>query len=110
MITRGIVDAKGFEQIFQQVLTATQSLRHCKVVVDLQDTMCNLQKAEIQAFVAGVELDRWPCTNRVAIVAPREIDQYAQLFTLTNGLAKRGLKIAVFYDSKPAVTWLADTI
>ena len=48
--------------------------------------------------------------TRVAIVAPREIDQYDHLFALTSGLAKRGLKIAVFYDSKPAVTWLADTI
>jgi hypothetical protein len=43
-------------------------------------------------------------------VAPREIDQYDQLLALTNGLAMRGLKIAIFYDSKLAVTWLADTI
>jgi hypothetical protein len=43
-------------------------------------------------------------------VAPQEIDQYDHLFALTSGLAKRGLKIAVFYDSKPAVTWLADTM
>jgi hypothetical protein len=72
--------------------------------------MCNLENAEIQAFVDGVQLDRWPSTNRVAMVAPREIYQYDQLSALTNGLAKRGLKIAVFDDSKLAVTWLADTI
>jgi hypothetical protein len=110
MITRGVMDIKGFDQIFQQVLTATQSLRDCKIVVDLQDAMCNLENAEIQAFTDGVPLDRWPSTNRVAVVAPRENDQYDRLFALTNGLAKRGLKIAIFYDSKPAVAWLADTI
>jgi hypothetical protein len=110
MITRGVIDIKGFEQIFQEVGTATQSLRDCKVVVDLQDTACNLESADIQAFVDGAQPDRWPSTNKVAIVAPREIDQYDHLFALTSGLAKRGLKIAVFYDSKPAVTWLADTI
>ena len=79
-------------------------------MVDLQDAICNLENANVLTFGDGVQLDRWPSTNRVAVVAPREIDQYDQLFALTNGLAKRGLKIAIFHDSKPAVTWLADTI
>jgi hypothetical protein len=110
MITRGILDIKGIEQIFQEVVTATEPLRDCKVVVDLQDVTCNLERADIQAFVDGVRPELWPSTNKIAIVAPREIDQYDHLFALTSGLAKRGLKIAVFYDSKPAITWLADTI
>ena len=79
MITRGVMDIKGFDQIFQELLTATQSLRDCKVVVDLQDAMCNLENANVQAFADGVQLDQWPSTNRVAVVAPREIDQYDQL-------------------------------
>jgi hypothetical protein len=110
VITRGVLDIKGFEQIFREVVTATEPLRDCKVVVDLQDTTCNLESADIQAFVDGAQPDLWPSTNKVAIVAPREIDQYDHLVSLTSGLAKRGLRIAVFYDSKPAVTWLADTI
>jgi hypothetical protein len=110
IITRGVLDIKGIEQIFQEVVTATEPLRDCKVVVDLQDVTCNLERADIQAFVDGVRPELWPSTNKIAIVAPREIDQYDHLFALTSGLAKRGLKIAVFYDSKPAITWLADTI
>jgi hypothetical protein len=110
MITRGVLDLKGFVQIFQEVVTATEPLRDCKVVVDLQDTTCNLTGADVETFVDGVQPDRWPATNKVAIVAPSEIDQYDQIFVLTSGLTKRGLKIAVFYDSKAAVTWLADTI
>ena len=110
IITRGVLDIKGIEQIFQEVVTATEPLRDCKVVVDLQDVTCNLERADIQAFVDGVRPELWPSTNKIAIVAPREIDQYDHLFALTSGLAKRGLKIAVFYDSKPAIIWLADTI
>ena len=110
MITRGVLDIKGFEQIFREVVTATEPLRDCKVVVDLQDTTCNLERADIQAFVDGAQPNLWPSSIKVAIVAPREIDQYDNLFALTSGLAKRGLKVAAFHDSKPAVTWLADTI
>ena len=80
MITRGIIDVKGFEQIFREVVTATQPLRDCKVVVDLQDTTCNLERADIQAFVDGAQADLWPSTNKVAIVARWEIDQYDNLF------------------------------
>lgn len=110
MITRGVIDIKGFEQIFREVVTATQPLRDCKIVIDLQDTTCNLESADIQAFVDGMGPELWASTSKVAVVAPPEIDQYDQLLMLTSGLAKRGLKIAVFYDSKPAVTWLADTM
>lgn len=110
MITRGVMDIQGFEQIFQEVATATQPLRDCKVVIDLQDAVSNVEDADIQAFLDGVEPDLWPSTNKVAIVSPREIEQYDELLALTRGLAKRGLKIAVFHDSKPAITWLADTV
>jgi hypothetical protein len=110
MITRGVLDVKGLVQIFQEVVTATEPLRDCKVVVDLQDTTCNLAGADVQNFLDGVQPDRWHTTNKIAIVAPPEMDQHDQLFMLTSGLAKRGLKIAVFSDSKSAVTWLADTI
>lgn len=110
MIARGVMDIKGFEQIFREVLTATQPLDDCKVVIDLQDTACNLESADIQAFVEGVQLDLWPSNNKIAIVSPHEPEQHDQLYTLTSGLAKRGLKIAVFDDSKLAVTWLADIL
>ena len=108
MISRGVMDIRGFEQMLQEVATATQPLRDCKVVIDLQDTVCNLENADIQAFVDGAPHDLWPSTIEVAIVSPREIEQCDPLSLLTNGLAKRGLRIAAFYDSKAAVTWLAE--
>lgn len=110
MIARGVMDIRGFEQIFEEVLTATQALHDCKVVIDLQDTACNLDSADIQAFVEGVQLDLWPSNNKMAMVSPHESEQRDQLSMLTSGLAKRGLKIAVFDDSKRAITWLADIL
>jgi hypothetical protein len=108
LIVRGIIDISGFEQIFREVASATQLLRDCKIVIDLQDAACSLETAAIPAFVDGMQTELWPPSNKVAIVAPRDIDQYDGLLALTSGLSKRDFKIAVFYDSKPAVTWLAD--
>jgi len=78
-------------------------------VIDLQDAMCNLRTTDIQAFVNGLKLDGWS-SHKVAMLSPHGIDQYDQLLVLTSGLSKLGFKIAVFYDSKAAVSWLADTV
>ncbi len=109
MITRGLLDMGALEQIFQEVATVTQHLPDCKVVIDLQDAMCNLETTDIQAFVNGLKPDGWS-SLKVAMLSPHEIEQYDQLFVLTSGLSKLGFKIAVFYDSKAAVSWLADTV
>ena len=60
MITRGVMDIKGFEQIFQEVLTATQPLRDCKLWSICKMLCVVLGDADIQAFVDGVQLDQWP--------------------------------------------------
>lgn len=109
MITRGLLDMDALEQIFQEVTTVTRALLDCKVVIDLQDAVCTLETTDIQAFVNGRKLDGWS-SHKVAMLSPHEIEQYDQLFMLTSGLSKLGFKIAVFYDSKAAVSWLAETI
>ena len=110
MITRGLLDRGALEQIFQEVATVTQSLADCKVVMDLQDAICNLETADIQAFVDAMKPDGWPSRNKIAMLSPRDIEYYDKLFMLTGGLSKLGYQIAVFYDSKAAVSWLADTV
>ena len=109
MITRGLLDMEALEQIFQEVTTVTRALLDCKVVIDLQDAVCTLETTDIQAFVNGRKVDGWS-SHKVAMLSPHEIEQYDQLFMLTSGLSKLGFKIAVFYDSKAAVSWLAETI
>ncbi len=109
MITRGLLDMDALEQIFQEVTTVTRALLDCKVVIDLQDAVCTLESTDIQAFINGRKADGWS-SHKVAMLSPHEIEQYDQLFMLTSGLSKLGFKIAVFYDSKAAVSWLAETI
>jgi hypothetical protein len=109
MITRGLLDMGALEQIFQEVATVTRALLDCKVVIDLQDALCNLKTTDIQAFVHGRNADGWS-SHKIAMLSPQEIEQYDQLFILTSGLSKLGFKIAAFYDSKAAVSWLAETM
>jgi hypothetical protein len=46
----------------------------------------------------------------VAIVSPRDIEQYQQLMMLTSGLSKHGFNSAVFYESAAAINWLANNV
>jgi hypothetical protein len=110
MIIRGVMDVGGFDEIAQEVARATESLQHCKVLIDLQDTACSFETKELQTFVNGLKADLWPFSNKVAIVSPREIEQYEQLLMLTSGLSKRGFNSAVFYDSGAAINWLANGV
>jgi hypothetical protein len=110
MITRGLLDRAALEQIFEEVATVTQPLQDCKVIIDLQDTACDLKTADIQNFASGLKLGGWPATNKVAIVSPHNSEQHDQLLMLTRDLAQFNLKIAVFTDSKSAVNWLTETV
>lgn len=110
MITRGLLDRAALEQIFQEVATVTRSLQDCKVIIDLQDVACDLKTADIQTFASGLKLDRWPANNKVAMVSPRDSEQYNQLLMLAGDLAKLSFKIAVFTDSKSAVNWLTEIV
>jgi hypothetical protein len=110
MITRGLLDRAALEQIFEEVATVTQPLQDCKVIIDLQETACDLKTADIQNFASGLKLGGWPTTNKIAIVSPHNSEQHGQLLMLTRDLAQLNLKIAVFTDSKSAVNWLTETV
>jgi hypothetical protein len=109
MITRGVLDRAALEQIFEEVATVTQPLQDCKVIIDLQDTACDLKTADIENFANGFK-GGWRATNKVAVVSPHDSDQHDQLFVLTGHLTQLNLKIALFTDSKSAVNWLTETV
>ena len=108
MIARGLLDVSGFEAIFREIAETTQSLVSCKVLIDLQEATYRLEPPRIDAFVNGLRFDLWPQNNKVALVAGPEISLSDQLFILSNNLSNRGLKVAVFHNSKDAVIWLAE--
>ncbi|HJU61823.1 MAG TPA: hypothetical protein VJ864_07235 [Candidatus Binatia bacterium] len=109
MITRGLLDRAALKRIFEEVTTVTQPLQDCKVIIDLQDTVCDFRTAEIENFAGGLKPERWPATNKVAIVSPHN-SEHDQLLVLTRHLAQLSLKIALFTDSKSAVNWLTETV
>jgi hypothetical protein len=108
MSARGLVNIEGCNEIFRQIGEMTLPLPRCKVLIDLVDSKCGLQRAEIEAFVNEVEPNLWPHNNKIALVGPFDNEQYGQLQMLAGCLSKRGVKIAAFYDPKVAVDWLAD--
>jgi hypothetical protein len=106
VIARGLLDTNGCNQIFHKIAEMTQLLLDCKVMIDLQDATCTLEPADIQRVVNGFTPDLWPHSVRVAMVCGPEV---SQLTALSAGLSNQGFKVAVFNDSKTAVTWLAET-
>jgi hypothetical protein len=110
MIARGLLDRAALEQIFQEVAAITQPLPDCKVIIDLQDVACDFRMDELQTFASALKPDGWHATNKVAMVSPRDSEQYDQLLTLARDLSKFGYRIAVFTDSKSAVNWLTEIV
>jgi hypothetical protein len=107
-ITRGLVDIDGFKYLFGRVIEETRPLLDCKVLIDFQDSRYQLLPADVAELADSIDLQSWPDNNKVALVSSPEIEQYQQLATLGEGLAKRSIKIAVFYDTKEAISWLSD--
>ena len=91
MITRGLLDMGALEQIFQEVATVTRALLDCKVVIDLQDALCNLKTTDIQAFVHGRNADGWS-SHKIAMLSPQEIEQYDQGVYIDQRSVKAGFQ------------------
>ena len=106
-ITRGPMDIDGFKRLFDKVIEETRPLLDCKVLIDLQDSRYQLLPAEVAELADSIDLQSWPQHNKVALVSSPEIEQYQQLAMLGEGLAKRSVKITVFYDTKEAISWLS---
>ena len=110
ILARGAVDRKAFKQLFGEIETATQQLSECKVLVDLSDSACAVDGAELEALVAELPLDGWPRGNKVAFVSALEPTDFHRLYFLRIALVGRGLVMGVFRDSKVAIDWLAGVI
>ena len=108
MIVRGPIGSGGLEWIFDEVASATRLLPDSKVLIDLLEATSKFAPIEIGVFVNSLKLDSWSHSPKIALVSAQEIEQYDQLATLSTCLSSRGLQVAVFYESKLAIDWLAD--
>jgi len=108
MIVRGFVEIEGFKQMFGKVGEMTASLWDCKVLIDLVDATYALDPADIKALVSDIVPEIWPVNSKIALVSTPQLQQHNQLLLLAASLSNRGCKVAAFYDSKSAVTWLTE--
>ena len=108
MIVRGFVEIEGFKQMFCKVGEMTASLWDCKVLIDLVDATYALDPADIKALVSDIVPEIWPVNSKIALVSTPQLQQHNQLLLLAGSLSNRGCKVAAFYDSKSAVTWLTE--
>jgi hypothetical protein len=108
MIARGFVEIEGFKQIFRKVGEMTASLSDCKVLIDLVDASYGLDPADMKALVSAIIPEIWPVDSKIALVSTPQLQQHNQLLLLAASLSNRGCKVAAFYDSKSAVTWLTE--
>jgi hypothetical protein len=108
MIVRGFVEIVGFKQMFCKVGEMTASLSDCKVLIDLMDANYALDPAEIKGLVCNITPEIWPVKSKIALVSTPQLQQHNQLLLLAASLSNRGCKVAAFYDSKSAITWLTE--
>jgi len=108
LIACGFVDIDGFKQMFSKVGEITVSLSDCKVLIDLVDATYDLDPVDIKAFVSAITPDLLPINPKIALVSTPQMQQRIPLMLLAASLSNRGGKVAAFYDSKPAVTWLIE--
>lgn len=106
VITRGAVDFAEFERIFDQVIDATRTLLDCKVLIDFQDSKIQFMTADIANFIDRFEFQKWPNSNKVALVSSPDMQQYWQLITLREGLVRKKIEAGAFCSGREAIDWL----
>ena len=108
VITRGIIDNEGFEQIFRKVAETSQAVPDCKFLIDLEEASLRLDPSDIHVLVHALDSDLGRRTNKIALVSSAEVES-DRLRVVSDSLCSLGLKVAVFDNAKSAVVWVSDT-
>jgi hypothetical protein len=107
IITRGQVDLAGFERILDEVIDSTRTLLDCKVLLDFQDSTLEFLPSDVANFLVRFEFEKWPHSNKIALVSSPEMQQFGQLACLADGLVRMKLEVGSFYTTRDAIDWLA---
>jgi hypothetical protein len=109
MLVRGGVDIAAFEQILDKVIDQSGPLLHCKVLIDLQDSVFQFLPSDITDFLVRFDFKRWPAGNKIALICAPDRAEYRDLVLLGEGLLKMKIEIGVFYEMREAIDWLSVT-
>mgnify|MGYP001161879513 FL=1 len=106
---RKLFDRTALLRIFCEIIEATKPLDESKILLDLQDTHCDLELDDLVAL--KVELRSYPSTAlskiKLAMVTIRHPNQYDRLRLLMLPLSQLGIGVALFYETARAIDWLA---
>jgi hypothetical protein len=110
IITRGLINAEGFERIFGKVAETSQGLLNCKFLIDLEETTLTVEPFDTDLFVDGLGVGLRRRNSKIALVSSTDAADSARLRALSDSLRSLGLQIAVFDDARGAVAWLSDPL
>jgi hypothetical protein len=102
----GILNADSVREIFNEIGKTTELLSNPKILLDLARTDYYLQSGELENLVREVASDRRLAKAMIAIVSPRDIDEYHTFLTFSAVLSSAGLHAAAFNNITTAVDWL----
>jgi hypothetical protein len=105
-IACGAIDAEDLARIFRQVSELSATLLNCKVLIDLEAARLTLEPADVDELLDALTPELGPHTVQIAVVSSPQADISKRLCLLRNSLCKGGLRVAVFHDTKSAVSWL----
>jgi hypothetical protein len=109
VISRGAIDTTGLRELFARVGEVTRPLIDCKVLIDLEDAIYDLEQTEMDDIFDEIRPELWPPNLKIAIVACPTTTERDQLLALSTRLAKLGFTVSVFYGTKAAIDWLAES-
>jgi hypothetical protein len=110
MLARGVLDARGVEQILNEAAVMVFRQPNCNLLIDLIDAECKIDFDEIERLFPPDRQDVWPRNCKIALVSSPRQDDFNQLATLNTFLSTSGRRTAVFRDAKSALAWLAESV
>ena len=109
VISSGLIDAEGLEQMLRQVAEVIQHQFNCTVLIDFEKASLRIDPKDIDELIHGLGSDLRLGNIKIALVSP-EIGEPEQLKVLSDSLCREDLKAAVFDNAKEAVSWLVSPV
>jgi hypothetical protein len=110
VISSGLIDAEGLEQMFRQVAEIIQHQFNCTVLIDFEKASLRIDPKDIDELINGLGPDLRLGNIKLALVSSPEIGESEQLKVLSDSLCREDLKAAVFANAKEAVGWLVSPV
>ena len=107
VIAHGEIDREALKRIFNEIEKISRPLLDCKVFIDLEEASLNVRPAAIHAIANRLKLHLKSNSIKLAVVAST-FDRCGRLHLLRDLLSSRGLRVAVFDNTKTAAAWLSD--